>query len=455
MGHADHNDCDMTDYFDLKNNGTDFGTEILAGVTTFLSSMYVILANPVILASAGMPYGPVLTATVLVTAFSSLAMGLYANRPIFVAPGMGLNHLFVAVMVRSEGMRYETALGCVFYAGLVYLVLLMVDRRKRLISGVPRMLRFGFAGGIGLFIAVIGLRSAGFIVSGDHGNPALGPLNETTLTFLAGLFFTSILVSRKVAGAFVWGVLFTTLLAWPIGRWWGGVPGEPGASAVMVAWQGWLAWPDFSLLLKVDLAGAARAAHWPLMLVFLFSCFFDSYSTCVGVSEAGDLVDENGRPERLVESLKANALGVALSGLLGTSPATAYIESSTGVRAGGRTGLTAVCAGLLTLPFLFLSPLLSLVPALATAPVLVLAGIFMLKPLIYVRWERFDEAVPFFMAMILIPMTGSITQGVIWGVLSWTLIKAGSGKFRQISPALIIFDLMAVMMLFNLERFRH
>ena len=185
----------------------------------------------------------------------------------------------------------------------------------------------------------------------------------------------------------------------------------------------------------------------PFILVLVFSCFVDSLSTCVGVSEAGDLVDEDGEPRGLARSLKANALGLALAGLLGSSPSTVYIESSTGVRAGGRTGLTAVTAGLCFLPFLFISPLLSLVPGLATAPVLVLAGVFMLKPLIYVRWERFDEAAPLFLAMILMPLTGSITQGVIWGCLTWTALKAFSGRHRQIPLTKLVIDLMAVFLL--------
>ena len=222
-----------------------------------------------------------------------------------------------------------------------------------------------------------------------------------------------------------------------------------------MAWQGWVQWPDFSLLARLDLAGAAALAWWPLIFVLVFTCLFDSLGTCVGVSEAGDLVDHQGEPRNLGPCLKAGAMALILAGLLGTSPAVPFIESSTGVRAGGRTGLTAVVAGLLFLPFLFFSPLLSLAPAVATAPILVLAGVFMLKPLIYVRWERFDDAIPFFMTMILMPLTHSITQGMIWGCLSWTVLKAAAGKYRQITPALLLMDLMAVILLFHLERFAH
>lgn len=445
----------MRDFFDLKNNGTTVSTEIAAGTTSFLAAMYIILVNPAILGQAGLPQAAALTSTVLVSAFSSILMGLYSNNPLLVAPGMSLNHLFVAAVVRSETMSYQTALGCVFWAGIAFLLLLLLDREHRLLTGVPRMLRFGMAGGIGLFIAALGFHSAGFIVFEEPGRLALGYLDPATLTFLAGLAFTAALVARKIPCAFILGVLATTALAWPIGRFWGLAPAGGEGAAPLVLWQGWLAWPDCSLILEMDLIGPLLPAHWPFIFVLVFSCFFDGFSTCAGVGEAGDLVDEKGDPRDLERSLKADAAGVAMSGILGVSPATVYIESSTGVRSGGRTGLTAVFAGLLFLPFLFLSPLLFVVPPLATAPVMVLAGIFMLKPLIYVRWERFDEAAPFFMAMIVMPLTGSITQGAVWGILSWITVKASCGKFRQIPRVLLLLGLAALVLLLQSEPFRH
>ncbi len=443
------------DFFDLKNNGTHLRTEWSAGLTTFLAAMYIVVVNPAILSQAGMPYSAVLTSTVLVSAFSSILMGLYSNNPLLVAPGMSLNQLFVAVVVRFDAMSIQTALGCVFWAGILFLLLLILDRRQRLLAGVPRMLRFGMAGGIGLFIAMLGFMSVGFIVVESPGRLSLGVLDEVTLTFLAGLVLTAALVTRKVPGAFMLGIFGTTMLAWPIGRLWGDASGIGAGTSTVVAWKGWWAWPDFSLLFQLNVVDALRPTHWPFIFVLLFTCFFDSFSTCAGVSEAGDLVDENGEPRDLARSMKGNAAAVLMSGLLGVSPATSFIESSTGIRSGGRTGLTAITSGLLFLPFLFLSPLLSLVPALATAPILVLAGIFMLKPLIYVRWERFDEAAPFFMAMIMIPMTGSITQGAIWGILSWIVIKASCGKFRQISFVFFLLGLASLILLFFSESFRH
>jgi AGZA family xanthine/uracil permease-like MFS transporter len=342
-------------------------------------------------------------------------------------------------------MNWQTALGCVSYSGLLILVLLIADRKKRLLASVPHSLRFGFAGGIGLFIALIGLESARFIVPHQHMGASMGPLNAQTLTFLAGMAITSVLVVRKIAGAFIFGVLLTTLMAVPLGRLWG------DASSPAVIYSGWLAMPDWSLVGRIDLSAVLKPGCWPFILILAFSCLFDSLGTCVGVSEAGNLVDQNGDPVNLDQSLKANAAGLVLSGLMGSSPTTVFIESSTGVREGGRTGLTAVTAGLLFLPLLFFSPLLSLVPSVATAPMLVLAGVFMLKPLIYVRWERFDEAAPFFMSMILMPLTHSITQGIIWGVLSWTLLKAAGGQFRRISPVLLGLNAAALWLLINLK----
>ena len=441
----------MIDYFELRNHGTDARREILAGAATFAASMYIILVNPAILQSTGMPFNASLTATVLVSAFSSILMGLYTNSPLLVAPGMSLNHLLALAVSRVEGVDYQTALGCVFIAGLIYLLLLLIDRRRYLIGGIPRMLRFGFAGGIGLFIALLGLEAGGFIVMSREWGLALGPFNAHSLTFLAGFAITAILVVRKASGAFLIGIALTTLMAWPIGRWWT----DPLPAPAVVAYQGLVQWPDFSLLWQLDITGALNIIHWPLIFVLLFSCLFDSLATYVGVSEAGDLVDHRGSPRNLMRGLKVSAVAVTLAGALGTSPATPFIESSAGVRAGGRTGLTSVVAGLLFVPFMFFSPVLSLVPALATAPVLVLAGVFMLKPLIYVRWERFDDAIPFFMAMILMPLTHSITQGIIWGCLSWTVLKAACGKYRQIPPALLALDAVALFLLFHLHRFGH
>ncbi len=434
-------------WFDLYNNGTDIGTEALAGVTTFLATMYIILVNPAVLQEAGLPFNAVLTATVLVSAFSSILMGLYAKNPIVVAPGMSINYLFVYTVVKVEGVPWETALGCVFWAGMIFLLLTFLDRKKLILEGVPPMLRYGFAGGIGLFIAALGFQSAGFVDPLESGILGWGKINATTLTFLAGLIFTAVLTVRRVRGGLILGITATALLAWVMEVY-------LGMDMPALA-NGWWASPDFGLLLHLDIFGSLRLSFWPVIFVFFISCLFDSLATCVGVCEAGNLIDEEGDPRNLGDSLKVNALGVIASAALGTSPSTCFVESAAGVQEGGRTGLVAVVAGLLFLPFLFLSPLLSLVPPLATAPVLVLVGVFMLKPLIYVRWERFDDVIPFFMAMFLMPLTYSITQGIIWGCLSWTLLKLACGKRNQVSLVMWAMTILSLLLLIHLERFIH
>jgi AGZA family xanthine/uracil permease-like MFS transporter len=433
--------------FDLYNNGTEIKTEVLAGVTAFLATMYIILVNPAVLSEAGLPFNAVLTATVLVSAFSSILMGLYAKNPIVVAPGMSINYLFAYTVVEVEGVPWDTALGCVFWAGVIFLILTVLDKRKLILEGVPPMLRYGFAGGIGLFIAALGFESAGFVVPLESGVLGWGKISATTLTFLAGFIFTAVLMVRRVRGSLILGIAATALLAWGVEISLGMVtPTLPG---------GLWSFPDFNLLLQLDLRGSLGLSLWPVIFVFLLSCLFDSLATCVGVCEAGNLIDEEGDPRNLNKSLRANAIGVVVSAILGTSPSTCFVESAAGVQEGGRTGLAAVVTGLLFLPFLFLSPLLSIVPALATAPALVLVGVFMLKPLIYVRWERLDDAIPFFMAMFLMPLTYSITQGIIWGCLSWTVLKAACGKRSQVPLVMWAMALLSLLLLIDLERFIH
>lgn len=437
-------------WFDLDNNGTDIRTEVLAGITTFAASMYIITVNPTILHAAGMPFNAALTATVLVSAFSSIMMGLYARNPLLVAPGMSLNSLMAVSVVQAEGVPWRTCLGCVFWAGVIFSLLIILDRKRRILLEVPPMLRFGLAGGIGLFIAMIGFEAAGFIAPMESGVLGLGKISPTTLTFLAGLMITSVLVVRKVQGSFIIGIAITALISLASNHLWGGVPAvalEPAGAL--------FSWPDAGLMMQLDLYGPLNPRLWPVIFIFLFSCLFDGLSTCVGVCEAGNLIDEERIPQNLQKSMEVNGLSVILSGVLGTSPSTPYIESAAGVMEGGRTGLTALVSGLLFLPFLFISPVLSRIPTVATAPVLVLAGVFMLKPLMYVRWERSDDAIPFFLAMFLMPLTYSITQGIIWGCLSWVVLKTASGKRSQVPVAMWAMAILSLLMLLDMSRFPH
>jgi adenine/guanine/hypoxanthine permease len=430
----------------MKN---DTKTEIIAGVTTFLAAMYIIIVNPSVLSSAGMPFSGVLTATVIVSALSSIAMGIYARNPIVLAPGMGINALFAYSVVNGMHVSWQTALGAVFWAGVVFLLLSIFNIRTLILKAIPKTLRLGIAGGIGLFISFIGFKNAGFIVSNPATLLSRAALDPVTITFVAGLAVTAFLVAKRVKGAMIAGIMLTTLMAVPIGRLWGNAAAINFGIPTLVTYKGVFASPDFSLLFKLDLAGSLSLALWPVVFTFLFTVMFDGISTFVGVAEAGNLKDADGEPRNIRQSLIVDSSSSILSGIFGTSSATSYIESAAGIEEGGRGGLTAVTAGLLFLPFMFISPLLSIVPSIATAPVLVLVGVFMMKPVMNIPWEKYEDSIPAFIALILIPLTFSITQGIVWGFLSWTAIKIMLGRFSEISPTLLVIDALAILSFFS------
>jgi AGZA family xanthine/uracil permease-like MFS transporter len=415
-------------------------TEILAGISSFLATAYIIVVNPSILSQTGMPFPAVLTATILVSFFSSLMMGLYANNPILVAPGMGLNAFFTYTAVLTDGLSWQVALGTVFWSGIFFLILSAFNIRSYIVKAIPKPLRFGIAAGIGLFITLIGFANAKFIVPNPATMISLGNLNAPTLTFVAGLLVTVILLIRNVKGSILIGIVLTSLLAWPIGRWWGG-------TETVITIDHIISKPDFSLLFQLDFVNSLKWSLAPIILAFVFTDMFDSLSTFVGLAEASNLLDENGEPRNIRRSLMVDAISTTIAGLTGSSPGTAYIESAVGIEQGGKTGLTAVAGAILFLPFLFLSPLLSAIPSIATAPALVLVGVFMMKPVVRINWNDLSEAFPAFLAMVLIPFTYSITQGIIWGFLSWTALKLLSGRARDISLALIIIDIFAILAL--------
>lgn len=437
----------MDSLFKLESNNTTVKTEVIAGMTTFLATMYIIVVNPAIISETGMSFAGVLTATVLVCAFSSIAMGLYANNPIVLAPGMGLNAFFTYGVVLGMDVPWQTALGAVFWSGIIFILLSIFNVRTAIVKAIPKQLRYAIAAGIGLFISFIGLKNAHFIVDNPATLVGLGEINAITITFLIGLAITAVLVVRNVPGALILGIAVTTVLSIPIGRVWGDASATNFGTATLVTWQGLAAAPDFSVLFKLDFIGAIKLAMFPVIFAFLFTDMFDSLSTFIGVAEAADLVDEEGEPRNVKQSLIVDGFSTTISGLLGTSAGTSYIESAAGIEQGGRTGLTAVVAGLLFIPFIFLSPLLSIVPSIATAPALVLVGVFMMKPIMKINWNDFDDAIPAFLAMLLIPLTFSITQGIVWGFLSWTVIKLLTGKSSDVTPALIVIDLFAILAL--------
>lgn len=410
--------------------------------------MYIIVVNPAILSQAGLPFGGVLTATVLLSFFSSLMMGLYARNPIVVAPGMGMNAFFTFTAVKGMGIRPEVALGAVFWAGVLFLILSIFNVRSAIVRAIPQPLRYAVSAGIGLFVTLIGFENARFIVANPATLVSIAPFNDPIiLTFVFGLLLTSVLIVRDVPGGIIIGIVLTTLAAWPIGRFWGDASAINFGQKTLVNFQGLWSMPDFSLIGKLDLVSSLSWSLWPVIFAFAFTDLFDSLSTFVGVAEAGGLQTDDGEPRNLNQSLLTDAVATTLAGLVGTSPGTAYIESAVGIAQGGRTGLTAIVAGCCFLPFLFLSPLLSVIPSIATAPALVLVGAFMMKPITRIEWGQLDDALPAFLALVLIPFSYSITQGLIWGFLSWTVIKVAIGKSREVSLGLWIVDAFCLLAL--------
>ncbi|WP_106478662.1 NCS2 family permease [Phytohalomonas tamaricis] len=438
--------------FNIRTQGSNVRREVLAGIATFLAAMYIIVVNPAILSAAGIPFSSALTATVLISFFGSLMMGLYARNPILVAPGMGINALFTYTMVIGAGTPWQTALGCVFWAGVLFAILAAFNVRQYVIDAIPAQLRYAIACGIGLFITIIGLVNAKLVVSNPVTVVSLAPMSAPIVTFLIGLAVTAVLVAKRVQGALILGIVITTLMSIPIGRLWGdGSAYFPPDMAMptLVNFTGIFAWPDFSGIMKVDIMGALHLAYAPFIFVILFTIFFDALSTFMGVCQAGNLLDDNGEPRNIRQSMVIDAFSALISAPLGTSPANAYVESAAGISQGGRTGLVAVIAALLFLPFLFLSPLLSLVPAIATAPALIMVGVFMLDPIRSINWYELDDAIPAFLAMILIPLTYSITHGVVFGFLAFVLVKLGVGKSREIKPAMWVLFALSILLLFQ------
>lgn len=388
-----------------------------------------------------MSFEGVLLATVLVSALVSILMGLVTNLPFALAPGMGINAFFTYTLVLGAGIPWETALGAVFISGIVFLILSIFKVREMIVQAIPPSLRYAVAAGIGLFLAFIGLQNAEFVVANQATLVGFGGMNVTTGLFVIGLLLTGTLVILKVKGALIIGVIVVSLLA---------------LGATLLGWvegvvfipESVFAAPSFEVFMQMDVLGALSLGMILPIFTLLFTDMFDSISTFVGVAEVGGFMDkETNQPKNVGRALLVDAIGTTLSGMFGTSSATTYIESAAGVEEGGRTGLTAVITGLLFLPFIFLSPIVGFIPAVATAPVLVLVGLFMIHPVLHIRWSSFEEALPAFLAMILIPLTYNITQGIVWGFLSYTLIKVFRGKAKEIQPTLWIINIFAILSL--------
>jgi len=385
---------------------------------------YIVVLNPAILSApgTGMPFSGVLTATVLLSFCMTLLMGAYARLPFAVAPGMGLNAFFAYSIVLGRGVPWPVALGVVFWAGALFVLISVTPLRVKLAEAIPAGLRTGSAAGIGLFLAFIGFKNAGFVVDDPATLVRLGALDRKAFLALAGGALTISLMRRKSPFAFLAGILGVTAAAWLMG--------------LIERPDSFLSSPDFSsVFLKLDVLGALKLSLLPAIISILFTDLFDSISTFVGVAHATGLVDAKGRPLRLKEGLIVDAFATLGAGLMGTSSGTAYIESAAGIEMGGRTGWTAFFCALAFLPCFFLAPAAGMVPAYATAPVLVIVGALMFRSVTRIDFSRIEDAVPAFLTIALIPLTFSITQGILWGFVSHAALYALCGRRREVSAA--------------------
>jgi len=404
--------------FHLKTLGTNVQTEVLAGATTFLTMAYIVLVNPAILGQTGMPGAAVAAATCLAAGVGCILMGLAANYPIALAPGMGLNAYFTFTVVKTMGIPWQTALGLVFISGVLFLVLTFAGVRQLIVSAIPRALFSAIAAGIGIFIAFIGLKGAGIVVANPGTTVGLGDLhNPTALLALMGLAITAALEAWRVKGGILIGIIVTALAGWGLGlaQW---TP-QPYSVAEMTATAFQL---DIPAALGIGGKGFGLALL-EILFVFLFVDLFDNVGTLVAVTKRAGLVQPDGTIPRLNRILFADATATVVGSLAGTSTVVSYIESAAGVSAGGRSGLTAVVCGVLFLVTLLVAPWAQAIPAAATAPALILVGGMMMKPLAEIEWDDPVVAIPAFLTLVAIPLTFSIANGLAFGIVAYAILK--------------------------------
>jgi AGZA family xanthine/uracil permease-like MFS transporter len=425
-------------YFGLKAQGTDVRTEVLAGLTTFMTMAYIVVVNPAILSQTGMPIAAVAAATCLAAGFGSILMGLIANYPLALAPGMGLNAYFTFTVVKGMGVPWQVALGCVFLSGLAFLILTLAGVRQMIVGAIPKPLFSAVAAGVGLFIAFIGLKEAGIIVASPATTVALGDLTTPTAAVaILGLVLIAVLQAWRVKGAILIGILLATVAGWALGL----AKIAPGTSSL--AELGATAF-------KLDVAGAFTLkgglglAMLEIVFVFLFVDLFDNVGTLVAVSKKAGLQAPDGSIPRLNRILLADSAATMIGAAAGTSTVVSYIESASGVTAGGRTGLTAVVVGLLFLATLFFAPLVQAIPAAATAPALILVGAMMVGSLVDIDWADPTVAIPAFLTLISIPLTFSIANGLAFGITSYAVLKLLTGKIRKGDWLLLVLAVLFV-----------
>ena len=415
--------------FKLEEHQTDVRTEVLAGLTTFLTMAYIIFVNPNILADAGMPHDAVFVATCIAAAIGTMIMGMYANYPIAMAPGMGLNAYFAYAVVKGMGFSWQAALGAVFISGCLFLLVSLFGIRKMIVSGIPHSIRVAITAGIGLFLGIVSLRGAGLIVGHPATLVTLGDVHQPSVILaVIGFFLIVALDHLRVKGAILIGILAVTVASFFFaGNTFHGVVSMPPSLA-----------PTF---LQLDIMGALSVGILNVVLVFFLVELFDATGTLMGVANRAGLLKQ-GKMDRLNKALLADSTAIMAGSLLGTSSTTAYIESASGVQAGGRTGLTALTVAALFLLCLFFSPLAGVVPAYATAPALLYVSCLMLRELVDLNWEDTTEAVPAVLTALMMPFTYSIANGVAFGFITYSGLKLFTGRMREVP--IIVWIISAV-----------
>jgi adenine/guanine/hypoxanthine permease len=425
----------MDKFFGLQENNTTVRTEIIAGITTFLTMAYILAVNPGILSAAGLPADSVFTATALASLVATLVMALVAKLPFALAPGMGLNAFFAFTVVLGMGKSWQFALTAVFLEGIIFIILTFLNIREAIINLIPINVKRAISVGIGLFIAFIGMQNAGIIANNEATLVGLGVLGEpAAILAIIGLVITAVLLAFKIKGALLWGILASTIIGIPMG-----VTNVEGFRLFKVP-------PSLGpIFFKFEWNSILSLDMLIVLFTFLFVDMFDTVGTLIGVSTKAGMLTEDGQVPRAKQALLADAIGTTVGAIFGTSTVTTYVESAAGVEEGGRTGLTSLVTAALFLLAIFLSPLFLLVPGAATAPALILVGVFMMSPVREIDFTDMTEAIPAFLTIIMMPLAYSIAEGIVFGIISYVVIKVLSGKGKSVSIATYI--VAAVMLL--------
>lgn len=419
--------------FKLKKHGTDIKTEVMAGITTFMTMSYILAVNPQILSEAGMDYGAVFTSTIIASVVAMLFMAFYANLPFALSAGMGLNAFFTYTVVMQMGKSWQFALTAVFFEGIIFLVLSFLGVREAIFNSIPINLKKAVSVGIGLFIAEIGLLNTGIINPGDVSLELGTITNANGFVFFIALIIMVVLTAKNVKGALLWGILISTLISLILG-----VTSLPTSNIVSLP-------PSIKpVAFKLDFSNVFSLEMFSVLFSFLFVDIFDTLGTLTGVATKANMLDEDGNLPNASKALFSDAVGTTIGALLGTSTVTTFVESSSGVAEGGRTGLTTLVTAILFVVAAFFFPVFSIIPAPATSAALVTVGLFMITTVVEIDFTDISEAFPAFMTILMMPLTYSIAEGISFGMISYALIKLFTGKGKEVSPLVYILALVFI-----------